>query len=952
MNIWNRGALVALALSGGAMAAESPGSRPEVMYAVRHDISAPMSDVLRMAQPAPVEPTDQVPNIFLKPNPLTAVKPEWVPDLPGVQRAPTGTPMPAPLQSFNGITNSTTIIPPDTVGDVGVNEYLQWVNLRWAVYNKNTGALIAGPTAGNSFWSGFGGVCQTNNSGDPIVLFDDVAQRWVVSQFTGSGTPRQCFAVSTTSDPLGSYHRYEFVFPRFNDYPHIGIWIDESGARSGYYFVVHEFTGNTFNGASFVAVDRDRMLVGAPAAQVAMVRFPNINNYGALPPHLEGTTKAKGGTCAPFVHFNAANDTYLFWDFCVDWTNTANTTLSPAPQAVAASAPFSNDFGQSPQAGTTALLDTFALNVMYRASARTFPAGAPTETSLVLNHTVNAGGGKLGVRWAHFDLRAPVVSPPTGTIFANGFDENTAPLALTKTLVDDGTYAPDGDNRWMGSIAIDKNGYIGLGYTAASATLNPQVRYAGRTHDDADGTLRDEGSCTAGIANGSQTDAAARWGDYSSMSVDPVDDCTFWYTTEYYPVSSARTWSTRICSFKLPNCGNGDFALVPESPTRYEICGTTGSNPTINFRGGIYNGFSGSATLSLTGIAGVTPSFGINPLVLPGSTSVTLSGATALASGEYSGSIVGVSGATTRSIGVSLGISSAAGAAPTLTAPANGATGVLVRPALTWNAVPGALRYRVVVATDAAFANTVSDQVVTGTSATPTTSLSPSTQYFWRVTAQNYCGDGAISATFNFTTGVPGQCPAGTTPNQVFFDNNEADTIVWGRPAGVGNNTWVRQTGAAGTGMTSRVWFADNVTTQSNDQPLISPAIVLPVAAQQPISLTYQARHVYEVDGTAGCWDGAILDISTNGGASWTQLNAELLTDPYDGVSSGGTNPTGAGVPMWCRSAAGAVTSVVNLNAYAGQTIQLRYRSTGDDNTGGTEPNGIQIDDIRVFGCQ
>lgn len=944
--------IAAIAASGLAHAANAPSSGPEVVYAVRHDVSPPLADMARQAQPTPLEPTDQVENIFLQPDPLAALKPEWVPEMPGVQRAPLGTPMPATLQSFNGVINNTSIIPPDTVGDVGLNEYLQWVNLRWAVFNKNTGAVIQGPTAGSSFWAGFGGVCQTNNSGDPIVLFDDVAQRWVVSQFTGSGTPRQCFAVSTTSDPLGTYNRYEFVFPRFNDYPHIGIWVDESGARNGYYFVVHEFVGTTFQGASFVAVDRDRMLAGAAAAQVAMVRFPNLNNYGALPVHLEGTQKAKGGSCAPFVHFNTAADTYLFWDFCVDWNNTANTTLSATPQSIAASAPFSNDFGQSPQAGTTALLDTFPLNVMYRASARKFPAGAPTETSVVLNHTVNAGGGKLGVRWAHFDLRSPVPPPPAGTIFADGFDDNSAPIALTKALVDDGTYAPDGDNRWMGSIAIDRNGYIGVGYSVASASLNPQVRYSGRTHDEPDGTLRDEGSCSAGIANGSQTDPAARWGDYSAMSVDPSDDCTFWYTTEYYAVSSTRTWSTRICSFKFPNCGNADFALVPESPTRYEICGTSSSNPVINFRGGIYNGFSGSATLSLTGIAGVTPTFGTNPLPLPGSTNVTLGGATALASGEYSGNISGVSGATTRNIGVSLGVSTAAAGAPTLTAPANAATGVLVRPTLTWNAVAGALRYRVRVATDAGFTNVVSDQVVTGTSATPAVSLNASTQYFWRVTPQNYCGDGTNSSTFSFTTGVPGQCPAGTSQNQVFFDNNETDAIVWTRPTGVGTNTWVRQTGAAGTGMTSRVWFADNVTTQSNDQPLVSPAIVVPSAAQQPISLTYQVRHVFEADGATGCWDGAILDISTNGGSTWTQLNGELLTDPYDGTSSGGTNPVGAGVPMWCRSASGAVTSVVNLNAYAGQTINLRYRSTGDDNTGGTEPNGIQIDDIRVYGCQ
>lgn len=945
-------ALLALTVGSIAMAGVPAGGEPEVIHAVRHDVSPPLSEMLRSFQPLAIEPVDQVPNIFLKPDALSTIKPTWIQELSGVQHSLLGSPMPSTLQSFNGVINNATIIPPDTVGDVGLNEYVQWVNLRWAVFNKSTGATIAGPTAGNAFWSGFGGACQTNNSGDPIVLFDDVAQRWVFSQFTGSTTPRQCFAISTTSDPLGPYNRYEFVFPRFNDYPHIGIWVDESGTRSGYYFVVHEFVGTAFQGASFVAVDRNRMLAGAPAAQVAMVRFPNINNYGALPVHLEGTVKAKSGACAPFVHFDADASDYLFWDFCVDWTTTANSTLSPV-QTIAASAPFSNLFGQSPQAGTTALLDTFPSNVMYRASARVFPDGAPTQTSVVMNHTVNAGSNNLGVRWAHFDLRVPA-APPSSNLFIDGFEDPVAPapIALTKALVDDGTYAPDTNNRWMGSIAIDRNGYIGLGYTASSASLNPQVRYSGRTHDEPDGTLLDEGSCTTGIANGSQTDTAARWGDYSAMSVDPNDDCTFWYTTEYYTVNSARTWSTRICSFKFPGCGNPDFALVSESPSRFELCGTSSTDPTINFRAGVFNGFSGSASLSVTGIAGISPSFGTNPLPLPGNTSVTLIGAAGLASGEYSGAISAVSGAVTRNIPITVGVSASSPAAPTLTAPANGATGVLVRPTLSWNAVPGALSYRVRVATDAGFTSIVSNQVVTGTSTIPAISLTASTPYFWSVTPINYCGDGAVSTTANFTTGVPGQCPVGTAANQVFLDDNETDAIAWTRPAGVGTNTWVRQAAGAGTSMTTRVWFADNGTTASNDQPLVSPAIALPAAGQRPISLTYRARHVFEIDGASGCWDGAFLEISTNNGSTWTRLESELLTDPYDGLSSGGANPVGAGVPMWCRSATGPVTSVVNLDAFAGQTINLRFRVTGDDNTGGTEPNGMQIDDIRVFGCQ
>lgn len=929
-----------------AAPAAPAGSQPEVIRAVRSDVSPPLREMLLSAPPRVEGPLAEIPNILLKPTPLDSYKPTWVGPLSGVQDRPLGgPPAPAPLQSFNGLSLNGSL-PPDTNGDVSPTQFVQWVNTQWNVYDKSTGLPIGAPMEGNVFWSGFGGPCQTTDAGDPIVLFDDVAQRWVFSQFTGSGQPRQCFAISQTADPMGPYTRYEFAFPRFNDYPHIGVWVDQGGNRDGYYFVVHEFLGGTFQGASFVVVDRNRMLAGAPAAQVAMVRFPGLDAYGALPAHLEGTTKARESACAPFVHFDGSTSEYLFWDLCVDWNNTAASTLSPAPTRVAASAPFSNGIGSAPQPGTASQLDTFALNLMYRASARVFPAGAPTETSIVVNHAVSAGGSRIGVRWAHFDMR---LQQPAVTEFADGF-EPLAPRTLAKSLVEDGVYAPDADNRWMGAINIDRNGYLGLGYSVASSTLAPQVRYTGRDFATAPGQLLDEASCTAGIANGSQLSTSGRWGDYASMSTDPVDECTFWFTSEYLPTTSNAGWTTRICSFRFPRCGQPDFALVGSGARRFELCGTTVSNPTVDFRAGVVSGQTGNATLSLVGLPGVTPTFGSNPLALPGATTVTLGGASALASGEYQGSIRAVSGALTRDLGVSLGVSSALPAAATLTAPANNATGQLIRPTLTWTAVPGALRYRVRVSTNAGFTGVVFDQTVTGTSAV-TGALNASTAYFWRVEAINYCGTGTASATFQFTTGVPGTCPAGTTANQVFFDDNETPAIAWTTPVGVGPNSWSRRA-ATGTGMTTTVWRANNTETPGTDQPLVSPAIVLPAAAQNPIQLTYRAFHVFEVDGATGCWDGGLLDISTDGGTTWTQINSQLLTDPYDGTSSGGANPVGAGVPMWCRSVGGARTSVVDLSAFAGQTIRLRYRSTSDDNTVGPLPNGFEIDDIRVFGCQ
>lgn len=944
-------AVLAMGASGSAWAGMGAPAEVEVLHATRMGVSRPLAELIQERQPTPIEPTGEVPNIILGRERDPAELAQGVTG--GVQRTPSVNNMPAALQSFAGNNNTSGVIPPDTVGDVSPTHYFQWVNLRFSIYNKSTGAVVTGPNNGNTLWSGFGGACQTTNSGDPIVLWDDAAQRWVLSQFTGSGTPRQCFAVSQTSDPLGAYYLYEFVFPRFNDYPHIGIWLDGSGQRNGYYFVVHEFTGQTFNGASFVVVDRDRMLSGTPAAQVAMVRFPNIDAYGALPPHLEGTRRAPAGACAPFVHFDNNSSEYLFWDLCPDWSTPANSTVTPAasPQRVPAGAPFSTAVAQVAQAGTAATLDNFSSNVMYRATARAFPAGAPTETSLVINHAVNVGGGIPGIKWVHFDLRSTGAG---GVLYADGFEDGPAPSggSLVKRIVEEGTYAPDGNSRWMGGIAIDQNGYIGVGYSVAGSALNPQIRYSGRNFDDDPNTLRNEASCTAGIANGSQTSTSQRWGDYASMSVDPSDECTFWFTSEFYPTTASSSWNTRICSFRFPECGQADYKLVGNGPTRFEICAAGGSDPTLAYRGAVVNGFSGSINLSLSGLpGGVSGNFSSNPLPAGVGGTVTLAGAVGLPSGEYNGLLTGTNGARTRSLPLSLGVSAASPAVPSPSTPANGAVGVDVRPVLNWAAVPGALRYRLRVATDSGFANVIADQTVTTNSATVAVALNANTQYFWRVDATNYCGTSAASSTFSFTTGTPGTCPAGTTQNSVFFDDNETDAIVWTTSAGAGANTWARAAAQVGTGMSTRLWLGDNSAVTS-DQYLVSPSINVPAGAQNP-QLSFDTFHAFEEDGATACWDGGLLEVSTNGGSSWTQVpDSELMTDPYSGrITDNAANPA-SGRQGWCRNIGGTSRlSVVRLNTWAGQSIRLRFRIGTDSNTAATEPNGWQVDNIRVFGC-
>lgn len=942
-----------------AFAAHAASPTPTVLHAKKFDVSRPLRDVIRDLPPnyGTENEGTVIPNIFIKPqSPANA----WtIPDYSGVQRTPTGSPAPALGLAFNAIGNPTACggcIPPDTNGDVSDQYYFQWVNNKFAIYNKSTGAVVQAPTAGNSFFAGFGGICQTSNSGDPIALWDAQAHRWVVSQFTGTNEPySQCVAVSQTADPLGAYYRYQFIWPNFGDYPHMGIWTEENHRQNAYLLTTHEFqvSPQAFLGAALIAMERDKMLAGDPSA--AVVRFPGFDAYGVQAIHLTGPKEAPGGSCPTFVHFDFSVGNYRFWDMCLDWTTPANSTISAA-NTVDDASPFFPYLDSIAQLGTTAVLDSFGSNTMYRATARAFSKDAPTRISLVINHVVQGSALNAGVKWLHFNLQ-PAVEPVgvTDRIFGDGYEGTPLPTVvpqtvMTKTLVDEGTYAiADGQNRWMGGIAIDASQNIGLGFSKSSSTIRPQIMYTARRATDSPGTMRDEQTCTAGIANGSQTDSAGRWGDYSSMSVDPVDQCTFYFTTEYYATSSARNFSTRVCTFKFPDCGTPDFLLVNETPKRVEVCSATaGGDPTWTVRAGVLNGFNAPVTLTEVGIPGGTSaSFSANPIAAPGSSVMTLVNGATIAAGEYAFSVDGVSGALTRSASMSLGVSTAAAGAPSLTSPANNATGIKILPTLNWTAAAGALEYTVEVATDPAFANIVRSATVSGTSWKVTPALNQSTPYYWRVTPTNYCGAGATSAVFRFDTGIIGQCPSGTTPTTVFADNFQGGVNGW-TTVGSGATDWSQQLAPAGSGLTTTVWGVPNNDVTS-DRGLVSPTIPIP-ATSQATFLIYDTWHNFETDGPTGCYDNATLDIKVGAGAFTYVEGSSLYTDPYDG--SAASNLPNAGLPAWCHIPAGAINSIVDLDDYVGQNVQLRFRALSDANTtADTEPTGFYIDNLSVKAC-
>ena len=955
--------VASLCVAGTAIAGPpTPNTKPTVTYATRHDVSAPMRDIVRNMPPNVPMGTEEepflIPNILLKPSGDASRKPY----LPSIQREPTGVPAPLIDLSWEAVSAATSgcgCLPPDTNGDVSDQHYIQWVNTRWAVYDKTDGSVVQGPTNGNSFFVGFGGKCETTNSGDPLAIWDPRAQRWVMSQFVTSSPFAQCVAVSTTSDPLGTYNRYEFNWPNFGDYPHMAVWTDETGSQDAYLLTTHEFIGQSFHGASMIALERDKMLTGDPNA--AMIRFDAFDAYGVEPINLVGQLDAPQNACGGFVHFDSNSSDYLFWDMCIDWATPANTTISNTPTRIAGT-PFVPYFNEVPQQGTANGLDPFGTHIMYRANSRAFPADAPTRVSLVINHVVQGDVQQGGINWVHLNLDDHGSNPST-------------PTPLDKTIVDQGTYAPDSDNRWMGGIAIDGSANIGVGYSKSSENIHPQIEITGRTLEDAAGTMRDETNCTDGIGNGSQTSSSQRWGDYSSMSVDPVDQCTFYYTSEYYPTTASSQWHTRVCSFKFDNCGQPDFALVAESPKRIEFCGaTTSADPTYSLRAGVLNGFTGQINLVANGApTGTTPTFSVNPINAPGSSELTLTGGATLPSGEYSFSVDGTSGAETRSLALSLGVSANAPGAVTLLTPPDTAAGVKVRPTLVWGAggndrifadgfdptppppPPGgptdALSYTVEVATDAAFTNVVASATVETTQWTVDITLDSTTQYYWRVTPHNYCGDGAVSATFTFTTGVPGECPAGTTISTLYEDAFEGGANGW-TASGTGGTGWTQGAPPSGTGMSTTVWqVPDN--TVSSDRSLTTPVIAVPGSAQSVI-LSYDAYHKSEQDPPTGCWDTSSIETSTDG-TTYTYLDAShMFTDPYNGIASAGA-PL-AGREAWCypgpAGSSAPTHAIVDLDSFAGSNLQVRYRMASDSNTAASAPNGIVIDNFKVEICQ
>ena len=313
---------------------------------------------------------------------------------------------------------------------------------------------------------------------------------------------------------------------------------------------------------------------------------------------------------------------------------------------------------------------------------------------------------------------------------------------------------------------------MALGYSVTdNVSLYPSIRYVGRLATDTLGVLP-QTETTLVTGGGYQNDSYNRWGDYSAMQIDPSDDCTFWYTQEYAQTSGAYNWYTRIGSFKFPSCGTPDFTLSA-TPTTQSVCAGNNAAYTINLTS--VAGFSSSVALSASGVpSGATATFSPASVTPTGSSTLTIATGTA-AAGAYTIGVTGTSGSLSHSASVTLNVSTALTAAPTLTAPANGSTGIATMPTFTWGAVTGAASYDIQVASDPAFATIVASATgLTTTSYMPSSALTGSTAYYWRVRAVNGCGVGAYSALAAFVTTSGGTSTVCVSPNVSIPDNNTA----------------------------------------------------------------------------------------------------------------------------------------------------------------------------------
>jgi hypothetical protein len=515
---------------------------------------------------------------------------------------------------------TVTGLAPDANGAAGLTQYVQWVNSSLAVFNKATGALQLGPLPITQLWAGYANGCQFSDLGDGIVLFDKIANRWVISHPSiNPATQRfqECIAVSTSADATGTYNRYSFDYAFAPDYPKMGVWLD------AYYVTFNGFpivNSGIPPGVRACAYDRDAMLNGRVATQICFTLNSLAN---LLPSDFDGTALPPQGSPNYMVRFDV-NSLHLY-KFHVNFNASFATLTGPIVIPVEPFTPLCSEIfllnrdvcvlQVVPQK-----LHAVGDRLMYRLAYRNFGSWE----SLTVNHSVKTPLSG-GVRW--YEVRNPGGIP---------------------VVAQQSTFAPDFRFHWMGSIAMDHAGDMGMGYSVSSFSQSPGIAFTGRLFSDPTSTMQAEIPLKEAFGSLSGTD---RWGDYSAMQIDPVDDCTFWYTTEYLQ-NSGLAWNTRIAAIKFPSCLPIDFQLFA-SPASLSI--VQGAQASTLVTVVPFNSFAGSVDLSVTGLpAGVTATF--IPATTTQTSTLTLTVNKTAAPGTKTLVIAGVFGALRRTTSLTLTI--------------------------------------------------------------------------------------------------------------------------------------------------------------------------------------------------------------------------------------------------------------------------------------------------------
>ncbi len=979
--------------------------RGETVYSIaasHFDISAPLSEMAQSAvkQPGETEESPENPQLpawrsFRSQTPDPVVQPVVA---PVESLAAGGGPAPlAPVTGFNFL--GVPILggtPSDSNGAAGNNQYVETVNTRYQVWSLNRSTHVAtsmlGPSNINTLWNGFGGACQAQNSGDPIVVFDKVASRWLISQFTttaSSGSYFQCVAVSTSANAAGTYARWAFTVPNgvFGDYPHFGVWSD------AYYMMAHGFqsTAGGYVAAIFAAMDRTKMLAGDASATWQVIFDPSEG--GHMPADLDGFAPPPTG--APGVFLSLHSTGMVVYRMRVDFATPANTVKTrQAKIPVAAYTSACGGGSCIPQPGTTTVVGSLADRLMFRAAYRNFI----DHESIVVSHSVDPSVSGLvsGVRW--YDIR--LSGTPNATC-------STYPCVYQQGTIAD---APGGRSRWMPSIAMDSAENMVVGYSATgltNGTDNQSIRYTGRAKNDAPGTMTvPEATLVTGTANNTNS----RWGDYTCMAVDPIDDCTFWYVNQYF--LSAGSWSTQIASTTWPNgsgagqCqATGCLTRPPTAPTIGSVSGTADNQITVNWTGTIPT--PGSYAIERAdGACGSEGTY--RPLASVAGTSTHFVDTSVQGGLTYSYRVVSATDAGGRCQGLTKSACASASTTGTCNLKpsfAGGSVGTSANQSncgvtLSWTAATSscpltpAVKYNIFRGTVPDFVPSAANRIATcvpgPSSYVDTNNVQGGVTYYYVIRAEDSssgnggeCGGGnedgnsVIVAGTAYGVGTqasPGTWTDGAGDGTAFMrldvpgtgDTTNPDQPTW-RYVKTSNDPGANHTpGGAYAYRNAGPTAADTYTPDTCAEMQTPPL----KAAASTVDLQYWERHQIEYH-----WDGIVVDYSVNGGpftgvpppsndtgqgcaatddtTGWETMSC--TQDPpvnacgYTVAQSAFTGPLASGTD--CNSwATSSVTNyahrchpISGLNP--GDTIQFRWRFASDP---GAEFAGFYLDDISV----